>query len=616
MSILRSRWIDLAVLLSSLVVGMAVGWSALGAQADRSLYDFLLRVNPPPEERSRSLILAFDDDTLAAHGGLRNLRKPLARALDILAKYGPAAVAVDLVLAEPGDEGANQELVQAIESLGNVTLATHLTGTEQVSWLEPLPELRAVAASLAHVHADPDEDGVSRRLALAKASGPVRRWAMALEALRQTKGDATVIETEMGLHVGDLFIPAAYAEGRSILIRYANPSRPIERLSLGAVLADPDRAAIVRDRVVFVGVVVAGGLDQFLMTPYSYGQAMTGVEINANAFETLAGGAFLRTISPSTVLLTCICTALVFVLIFRLLRGRTALAVAAACLVGIHALPFVLFLADWVLPFAPIAAVTWLSSLASGGRLYLRLRGNLEQAEAERTRYQRAVHYVTHEMRTPLTTIQGSSELISRYELNDEKRKEIADRIHSESVRLGRMVEMFLSVERLAAGQIDLRPTSISIDEVLSDAVARTRPLADRKDIEIQLIAESVFIHGDAEFLEYACYNLLSNAVKYSPAHSTITVRAESNSRSVRITVADKGYGMDEVDLKNIFQRFYRTRQARESGENGSGLGLALVEEIVIQHGGSIEVESRIDEGSQFTITLPRASQPAVEVER
>lgn len=616
MSILCSRWVDTIVLLGSLLVGMPFGWSALGAQADHALYDFILRINPPPPERSRSLILAFDDDTLAAHGGLRNLREPLARALDIIAEHGPAAVAIDLVLAEPGEEGANRQLARAIASAGNVVLATHLTGTEEVSWLDALPDLRDNAASLAHVHAYPDEDGVSRRLALAKAAGLVRRWAMALETLRLTQGNATVIETQDGLQVGDLFIPAAYSEGRSILIRYANPSQPIERLSLGSVLADPARAAIVRDRVVFVGVVVAGGLDQFLMTPYSYGQAMTGVEINANAFETLAGGSFLQTVSPSAVLLIGICGALVFVLIFRFLSGRTALVVAAVCLVAIHALPFVLFRADWVLPFAPIAAVTWLSSLASGGRLYLRLRGHLEQAEAERTRYQRAVHYVTHEMRTPLTTIQGSSELISRYELNDEKRKEIADRIHSESVRLGRMVEMFLSVERLAAGQIDLRPKSIAIDEVLNDAVERIRPLADRKDIEIQLIGQAGFIHGDAEFLEYACYNLLTNAVKYSPAHSTITVRTESDSQSVRITVTDKGYGMDEVDLKNIFHRFYRTRQARESGENGTGLGLALVEEIVIQHGGSIEVESRIDEGSQFTITLPRAAQAAMEVER
>ena len=595
---------------------MAFGWSALGAQADRALYDFLLRINPPPAGRSRSLILAFDDETLAAHGGLRNLRAPLARALDILGAHEPAAVAIDLVLAEPGDEGTNRQLASAMASVGNVVLATHLTAAEEVSWLDPLPELRDQAAALGHVHADPDEDGVSRRLVLAKASGSVRRWAMALEALRLTKGDATVIETEAGLQIDDLFIPADYSEGRSILIRYANPSSPIERLSLGALLADPERAAIVRDRVVFVGVVVAGGLDQFLMTPYSYGQAMTGVEINANAFETLTGGSFLQTVSPSSVLLLGAGAALAFVLIFRLLRGRSAIAVAIVCLIAVHVLPLVAFRADWVLPFAPIAAVTWLSSLASGGRLYLRLRGNLEQAEAERTRYQRAVHYVTHEMRTPLTTIQGSSELISRYELNDEKRKEIADRIHAESVRLGRMVEMFLSVERLAAGQIDLQAKSISVEDVLSAAAERTRPLADRKNIEIRLAIQPDFVQGDAEFLEYACYNLLTNAVKYSPAHSTITVRAESDSQYVRIAVADEGYGMDEADLKSIFQRFYRTRQARESGEKGTGLGLALVEEIVIQHGGSIAVESRVGEGSQFTITLPRAAQPAVEVER
>jgi signal transduction histidine kinase len=301
-------------------------------------------------------------------------------------------------------------------------------------------------------------------------------------------------------------------------------------------------------------------------------------------------------------------------LTFRLLSGKPAFAVGATLLVAIHAAPFVLLRLDWVLPFAPIAAVTWFSFLSSGGRQYLRLRGHLHESEAARGRYQRAIHYVTHEMRTPLTTIQGSSELISRSPLAEEKRKEIAERIHSESVRLGRMVDMFLSVERLAAGQLELHPKAVPAEEVLRISVERSRPLADKKSIRIELDSQPGLIRGDAEFLEYACYNLLTNAVKYSPAHSTITVRADSDSQNVRISVTDEGYGMDDADLKNIFQRFYRTQQARESGEKGTGLGLALVEEIVIQHGGTIEVESRLGEGSRFTLTLPCAPQPAIGV--
>ena len=609
------RWTDLGFALGSLLAGLVIGWSALGVQADRALYDFLLRLNPPPAEPSRSVILAFDDKTLAPPGGLQRLREPLAQALAVLARHKPKAVAIDLVLTEPGDEKVNAALEEALAAADNVILATHLAGAEEVLWLEPLPAFRKHAAALGHVHAAPDEDGVSRRIVLAKAAGSDRRWAMALEALRISEGAERIVETEAGLDVGDVFVPVSNREDRALPIRYAHPSQPVERLSLIDVIENPSTAAAVRGRVVFVGVVVAGGPDQYLMTPYSYGQAMSGVEINANAYETLARGSFLQAVPPSIELLISVLALLGLTVTFRLLSGKRAFAVGAALLIAIHAAPFVLFRIGWVLPFVPIAAVTWLSFLSSGGRQYLRLRGHFREADAARGRYQRAIHYVTHEMRTPLTTIQGSSELISRYPLAEEKRKEIAERIHSESVRLGRMVDMFLSVERLAAGQLGLNTKAVQAEEVLRVSVERSRPLADKKNIQIELITQPGLIRGDAEFLEYACYNLLTNAVKYSPAHSTITVRADSDSQNVRISVTDEGYGVDEADLKDIFQRFYRTQQARESGERGTGLGLALVEEIVIQHGGTIEVESRLGEGSRFTLTLPRAAQPAAGVQ-
>ena len=255
----------------------------------------------------------------------------------------------------------------------------------------------------------------------------------------------------------------------------------------------------------------------------------------------------------------------------------------------------------------PVLAAGWLSFLGGGGYHYLGVRRGLRKAESDRDRYQRAIHYVTHEMRTPLTSIQGSSELISRYSLSEEKRKQIAETIHRESVRLGRMVEMFLSVERLSAGQLALDRGPVLAADVLGVCVERCTPLAERKQIRIDCQSDGEpRIWGDREFLEYACYNLLANAIKYSPARSPIIVRAGRDGDWVRISVTDHGYGMDEAELKSVFRRFYRTARARDSGETGSGLGLALVEEIVIQHGGSIEVDSRPGEGSRFTLLLPR----------
>ena len=601
------------VLLGSLTLGILVGWSAIGAQIDRSAYDLFLRLDPPTARPSQAVILAIDEPSLEVFGGLLQLRKPLAKGLRAISRHEPAAVAIDIVLAEEGTEAENGDLKEALAATQNVVLAAHLqSGPETASaraWQEPIEPFRRKAAALGHVHADPDDDGVCRRILLAKAAGSTRRWAMALEALRLSNGAEAVVETESTLELGSLVIPANHTEGRALRIRYANPEAPIERLSLVEVIRNPEMAALVRDRVVFVGVVVPGGPDQFLMTPYSYGQAMSGVEINANAYETLARGEFLVTAPDTLVLMIAVLFATALAANFSLFGGRKAILVAVALLAGAHVVPLGFFLGGQVLALAPVAATAWLGFLGGAGLHYLGVRRGLQRAETERSRYQRAVHYVTHEMRTPLTTIQGSSELISRYQLSEEKRKEIADLIHRESVRLGRMVEMFLSVERLSAGEVELERGDVSTDELLAACLERATPPARHKHIQVDYQpAHDAMIRGDREFLEYACYNLLTNAIKYSPARSTITVRAWKENGSVRISVADRGHGIDKTDLKNIFRRFYRTRQAHESGENGSGIGLAIVEEIVVRHGGSIEVESRVGDGSCFTLSLPAAS--------
>jgi signal transduction histidine kinase len=216
-------------------------------------------------------------------------------------------------------------------------------------------------------------------------------------------------------------------------------------------------------------------------------------------------------------------------------------------------------------------------------------------------------------MRTPLTAIQGSSELIERYELTDDRRKQVAGLIHSESQRLGRMIEMFLGVEKLSSGEIQLQNAEVDVEELLATCVERARPLADRKQIEIRHAGGGdASAWGDREFLECACYNLITNAVKYSPAKTSITVQSRQAGGNIRISVEDRGFGMDEKEVKDIFRKFYRTRRAEESGETGSGLGLALVEEIIARHGGTIEVESRVNQGSRFTLSLPRAARNAV----
>ena len=238
------------------------------------------------------------------------------------------------------------------------------------------------------------------------------------------------------------------------------------------------------------------------------------------------------------------------------------------------------------------------------------MRRLLARSEVEKGRYQQAIRFVTHEMRTPLTAIQGSSELMGRYNLPEDKRKQIAGMIHSESRRLARMIQTFLDVEKLSEGQMELKKERFGILEVVGVCIERVAPVAERKRIAIQReeIAEAS-LTGDRELMEYAVYNLLTNAIKYSSAETTVRVAATFDGATLRLGVTDQGIGMDDKELKRIFTKFYRTKKAEASGEAGTGIGLSIVEQIVTHHGGRIEVTSQPGQGSCFTLVLPASAQ-------
>ncbi len=275
-------------------------------------------------------------------------------------------------------------------------------------------------------------------------------------------------------------------------------------------------------------------------------------------------------------------------------------------------LPVQFFAHGIVLPYVAPVAVAWLSSIGAATYRHFMVRGQLRKSESEKSRYQQAIHWAAHEMRTPLTAIQGSSELMTRYNLPDAKRGELTEMINSESKRLARIISTFLDVERLADGQMELKQEPLAVAELVDTCVGRARPLAERKNIGIFLdSAVEGTVLGDRELLEYALYNLLTNAVKYSPPNTEVHVYSELRDGELRLAVRDQGIGMDAKEIKSIFQKFYRTKRAEASGETGTGIGLSIVEQIVFRHGGRIEVTSTPGQGSCFTMIMKaRASTP------
>jgi signal transduction histidine kinase len=595
-----------ALLAAGFVVAVVGSWM-FGAQLDNYAYDYMFRLYQPMPWQPQSVLLAIDERTLSSiAGGIHAIRQPLAEALRLVAPASPKAVAVDVILAERSqDPAVDAALAQAFHATPNLVLSCELIDDGR-QWEDPLEEFRRGAA-LGHVYADPDKnDTVTRVIPLEKRSGHVRRWALSLEAFRLSRG-APIIESPADLDVGNTVIPVR-GDGRPMRVRFipSNMAR-IPRVSLRDLLDDPAQAKEFAGKVVFVGVTAITEVRDRLLTPTAFGRQTTGIDINAQAFETLAQGLFISDVSDFWVLLFSLGLVVAAGLAFRYLAGWRAYAASVMILAAAAVTPYVFFTHRRVLSFSTPASAALLGTMTAAAYYHLVVRRNLRIEQAARARYQQAMHFVTHEMRTPLSAIQGSSELISRYALTEEKRKQIALLINSESKRLARMVEIFLNVERLSAGQMELKRQAIPLREMVDVCVERVKPLGERKHIAITLepIAEELQLTGDRELMEYACYNLLTNAVKYSPQRTEVKVSGWRDDGHIRIAVKDQGIGMDQKEVKQVFQKFYRTKRAEESGEAGTGIGLSIVQQIVEQHGGRIEVTSDPGVGSCFTVVVP-----------
>jgi signal transduction histidine kinase len=604
-----------AILGATLGLAILLGWTALAAEIDDYAYDWMFRLHPPAAFSPHCLILAIDDATFGQMGGVGAYRTMLAKALELLAPAHPKVVAVDMLLADPGNPAEDARLLHAMQGLGpmeatkKLVLATHL---ENGRWENPLDGFRHAATALGHDRADElSRDGVTRQIPLEERTERERHWALALETFRLARGQR-ILESPEDLQVGDEVIPAARTaeSGRALRVLYSR--EPFPRVSLKDLVANPALAARFHDQAVFLGVTSISASYDRVATPYGQGR-IAGVEVHAQLFETLERGIFLTDASDLSILGFCLAAGVIAGVIFAFLSGWWAHLAAGTWLIAAHATPFLLFRHGIVFPFFAPLASAWLTVMAAASYQHFVVRRALRASETERRRYQQAIHFVTHEMRTPLTAIQGSSELMGRYNLSEEKRKQIAEMINVESKRLARMIQTFLDVERLSDGQMELKRERFEVREIVGACVGRVLPLAERKNIRIQAQELDGSLEGDRELMEYAIYNLLTNAVKYSPADTEVTVAcrlvpsgnsAGKDAGQLRLSVQDQGIGMDAKELRQIFQKFYRTKRAEASGEAGTGIGLSIVEQIVQHHGGKMEVTSQPGQGSCFTVVF------------
>ena len=215
---------------------------------------------------------------------------------------------------------------------------------------------------------------------------------------------------------------------------------------------------------------------------------------------------------------------------------------------------------------------------------------------------------VSHDFRTPLTSIRMFVETLRENRIEDpERRERILALLSQETGRLSTLIDRLLEFARLESGQLRYIPKSMDIRDVVETVVARFEPRTVGADVQLttEIAGDLPLLLADSDALEEVVQNLLDNAFKYTGAEKRIAVDVRRAGRDVELSVSDNGPGIARADQNRIFDSFYRVDDRLSRATEGSGLGLALTRHIVHAHGGKIRVESEPGKGARFVVALP-----------
>jgi heavy metal sensor kinase len=236
------------------------------------------------------------------------------------------------------------------------------------------------------------------------------------------------------------------------------------------------------------------------------------------------------------------------------------------------------------------------------GRLVLAFNKTLERLEKLFGSQQRFLADVSHELRTPLTVIKGNIGLIRKYGADEES----LTGIESEVDRLTRMVGDLLLLNQAESGVMPLDFVKVDLGTVLIEVMQQMTVLAGER-VKLNLVGiDQAIINGDRDKIKQVFLNLISNSISYTPRGGTIEVNLEKDGNRAVFYVKDSGAGISPEDLPHIFERFYRGDKSRtHTATSGFGLGLSIAKTITEKHGGKIEVESQLNQGTTFRVYLP-----------
>jgi heavy metal sensor kinase len=215
----------------------------------------------------------------------------------------------------------------------------------------------------------------------------------------------------------------------------------------------------------------------------------------------------------------------------------------------------------------------------------------------------------SHELQTPLTILKGELEVALRVPRTATAYQGLLGSALEEIDRIALLVDSLMLLARADAGVLRMDQRPVELHHLVQDVYAQTQILAEAKGIDFQLgPVECLVLPGDDERLRRLLLNLVDNAIKYTPRHGLVTLALRRQGNQAALHITDTGIGLSPQEQTQIFQRFYRTREARLHSATGSGLGLCIARSIAMAHGGTIRLDSAPGQGSTFTVYLPLPS--------
>lgn len=653
----------LAIAIACAVCAVGAWWMGLFAQVQLRLSDVYF-VEAPVSDKL--VIVGLDDASFSEYGRTPAewSRQVYADMVRVLSENGARVIAFDLLFAEstPEDASFAQALVEARQTyrtrivLAGAGVQTATTSHTQRALLYPnallpIEPLRNLADYVGYVNVFTDADSRIRQQAslvqIEESLGLSFSIATYLAYLRIPSQAASQVILPEGEYL-------AVTPGRKLWVderglwrqNYFGGAHKPEHstftvLSAREVVKGNIPTGSVQDKIVLIGIINStGAVDQYLVPSSASGNPMTGVEIQANALETLLQNKPLQTLHhPLEGIIVALLALGASILYARAKVARKfliAVFIGGAWVIG----AFLLFGTNQlVLPlFYPLLAITLplpvLILVESNEEFRKRLEIETQQkALEEEKRHLEAlnereqaekraledlnklkthmIRMASHDLKNPLGRILGYAELLAM-DLTDPLQVRFIDNIKQASDEMTLLITDILSLEQLRSTELERE--KLVFNHVVNDMVVRHEADFYRKSqfFSADITDETLYVFGDIRQLSQAISNLIGNASKYTPNEGHIRIRLKQAGHFAHLAIEDTGYGIPESAVPNLFTDFYRVKTAETAKISGTGLGLSLVKSVVEAHHGRVWVESVQGQGSTFFIELPlvEADQP------